>query len=231
VQNRFQNLPFKFNLHRYVKAAARAIDAAAVKAVVPTTTATTTTPCAANNAMREDSAMGGGEMGSVGPASVGSKPVSKFADMSPAAFSFEYTPFSKPSAVAAAAGTEMGAEAGVGEGMGAGKGAGLAMAPAFGASAGGVGVVSLAADFAGAADVELFTVLTTLMQCMLALIAVASRSVGPVALFGAKGCVKVASGMLVTALVVIGMMLFAEVGLVRVESSLTHSLKPPGFNP
>lgn len=193
-----------------VKAAARAIEASVIKA---TTTTKTTTPGGGGGggADMEDSAFGGGGgMGSAGPASVASKPVNKSAvaaGMSPAAFRFEYTPLSKPTAAAAAARTCTGA------GAGAGAAPLAARAPVFSGAGASPGVVSLAADFASAADVDLFAVLMTLMQCVCALFAVASRRLAPIASVGVGGCVKVALGLLVTALVVIGLLLAAEVAL------------------
>lgn len=174
-----------------VKAAAKAIDAAVVRA---TRTSTSTSTPAAADMSYDDSAMGCGGMRSVGPASVGSKPASKHVasvEISPAAFSLEYTPLSKPSAAAAAA-----------------------PVPAFGVgddatSVGGVGVVSLAADFASAADVELFNALTTMVQCALALVAAAWHNSRAAAKVGAA----VAAGAMAVTLVVVGIAAAAEVVL------------------
>jgi|AntAceMinimDraft_1070359.scaffolds.fasta_scaffold18800_1 hypothetical protein len=172
-----------------VKAAARAIEAAAGKAM--------TTP---GDMSMDDSAMGGAGNWSAGPASVGSKPVSKAAaaaDMSPAAFSFEYTPLSKPSAAAAA------------RAAGAAAAGTAAVAPAFGGAeipTGRVSVPYFAGDVASAADVDLFATLMTLVRCMCVLSVAATRR-------SAAAGARLAAVLLVTALVVVGVAAVAEVAL------------------
>ena len=193
-----------------VKAAARAIDAAVVEAVKKTTTTRPPAAAAARAGMMEDSAMGGGTVGmdSVGPASVGSKPIFNKAAATAApdiAFSFEYTPNSKPAVAAPVFG-----------------GFNVDVA---GTNNSGGGGVSLAAEFASAADVELFTALTTLVQCAFVLVAAAFRAAPRWAFSWSpphnkaavsdvtRACINLITGVLVVVLMVFGVMLVAEVTL------------------
>ena len=158
-----------------VKATARAFEAAVAKQSI--------TPRAMNTSM-EDSAMGGG-MGSVGPASVESRPIAKSTAMaSLATFPLEYTPLSKPSTALAEARTRS------------------VLTPTFAGDC-----RSASEVFAG--DVDLVATIVTLVQCLCVLALTASRRSKPVVSLG----IKVLSAVLITALMAMGMLLAMEVAL------------------